>query len=268
MAFEFPGLNPISAVAPSRKAIAFKNWLDDNLGISIVDLQQALYRLTNFALGASGDWYFRAAGNRPVIATVASSMQVTLKAGVGFLDGVPIQVSADITSLSFVAPVSESRIDVLCVDPSDRTHVYIEEGVQDTPPVAPAVTGDYIPVAEIYHRVGETTIEDADDATNGYITCLYVGGCKTFTDADVTPSVAGGRWFNTPTTVAAPYIITTLHDGIEGEEYTIVGRNADCSINDAGNMKIAGAWTATPYNTIKLLWGGANWFEISRSANA
>jgi hypothetical protein len=43
-------------------------------------------------------------------------------------------------------------------------------GVEAATPVAPKTPTNYLLLAEIYHRVAETSIKNADDTTNGYIT--------------------------------------------------------------------------------------------------
>jgi len=266
VAYEFPGPNPMAEVIPSRKAQDFFDWLEDNVGVAFVDVQQAVFWMISNAIAGTGDWYFRSDGGSNVLATTPTSMQVTLKAGFGFLNGVPLYIAADITSDVFVAPNSDPRIDVLAID-ADTRLIVIFEGAEDPAPVAPAVTGNCVGVAEIYHRVGETTIKQLDDSVNGYITNLYMS-IQAFTDADATPSVLAAKLISTPTTVAAPYNITMFHDGYRGQEITLIGYNPDCTVKQGSNLKINGDWTATAYCTLRLLFGGTNWFEISRSPNA
>jgi hypothetical protein len=250
----------------SRKAIDFYNWLEDNLGVACVDLQRAVYYAICESLGASGDFYFVPDNSNAVYATTPTSMQVKLSAGLGFMNAVPVYVPSVLTSLTLVAPDSNPRIDVLAVD-ADTRAIVMFTGEQNASPVAPTVTGNRIAVAQIYHRVGETTIEDVDDSTNAYITNLYTFN-GTFTDTDTTPSIAGNNTWNTPWTVAAPYEITTFDGGYAGKEIMIIGRNADCVVKKGSNLKMSADWTATPYCSLTLRHGGANWIEKSRSANS
>ena len=262
MPYEFPGPNPMADTPSSRKASDFYDWLEDNVGVAFVDVQQAAFLALLRAMNRTGDTYIPATGDRAVLATDPVSMQVTLQAGVAFMNGVPVYVPADLTTGVLVAPVSNPRIDIVAID-ADTRAIEVFTGAEGAVPVAPTVTGNRVAAMQIYHRVGETSIKNNDDASNGYLVYPPV-----FTDADATPSVSGSRFWWTPTTVAAPYDITSLAGGYAGLEITIIGGNADATIKQAGTLKLSGDWTATLYHTLTVVFGGTNWFEKSRSANA
>lgn len=123
-----------------------------------------------FAFGDDVDSSYRTSATGPV------SMRVTIEEGWGFVDGVPFHMASDFTTPDFVAPSADDRIDVLAASAVSRS-ITIYTGVENASPVAPAVTGDgEIKIAEIYHRPGEVSIKNTDDATNGYITDSRVWG--------------------------------------------------------------------------------------------
>lgn len=266
MPYEFPQENPMAQTPSSRKAVDLYDWMEDEVRVAFQNVQRAAYWAARRHIGATGDFYLRYDGGRAVVPTAPASMRVTLKAGVGFLNAVPVPVPADLTSALLVAPVSDPRIDVLAVDAASGA-IVIFGGTEAAAPVAPTVTGDRIPVANIYHLVGETTIVANADGSNGYIANLQ-DGYIILTDGDTTPSVLLTKNVDTPPTVAAPYKITMFDDGYRGQEITITGYNADCVVKKVGNLKLSADWTATPHHTLRLVFGGTNWREISRSANS
>lgn len=71
-------------------------------------------------------------------------------------------------SPTFVAPVSNPRIDLLAYD-KVLAALIIKQGSEAASPAVPQMSGDYIPLAYIYNRVAETSIKDTSDGTNGYI---------------------------------------------------------------------------------------------------
>jgi hypothetical protein len=87
-----------------------------------------------------------------------------IEAGNVVINGTVIQFAGG-NSPSFTAPSSHPRIDVLCINASG-TLVRIA-GVEATSPVAPNVSD--FPICQIYNRVGQIKIIDADDTFNGYI---------------------------------------------------------------------------------------------------
>lgn len=70
-------------------------------------------------------------------------------------------------SPSFTAPVTHPRIDLLVLK-SDGTLERIA-GEEAASPVAPTIPLDKYPICQVYNRVGQTSIKEEDDSTNGYI---------------------------------------------------------------------------------------------------
>jgi len=68
---------------------------------------------------------------------------------------------------SFVAPVSNPRIDCLSINSSGS--LVITQGVEGASPAEPACPSGDLPICLIYNRVGETSIKNTSDGTNGYI---------------------------------------------------------------------------------------------------
>jgi microcystin-dependent protein len=96
----------------------------------------------------------------------------------------PFAVSADTEivfdggeSPTFTAPVTDPRIDLLVYN-SDILSLAIREGVEDSDPVEPQSNIGDIVLASVYHRVGETSLNEIDDATNGYIKRWYFPALK------------------------------------------------------------------------------------------
>jgi len=121
-------------------------------------------------------------------------------------------------------------------------------------------------------------VEALDAATTNYAIYTNAGRVRfggplilatitTFTANDTTPTVAAGNIFKVPGTWTAGNNITTFDDGVAGQEITIIGGDADCTIVDGSNLKMAGNWVANADATLVLVFDGTNWFEKCRSAN-
>ena len=90
-------------------------------------------------------------------------------------------------------------------------------------------------------------------------------GFRTFINGDTTPSVQGGTNFATANTGATT--ITTFDDGAGGQRITIVFTDANTTLTDGGNLKLAGAFTSTGDDTMELIFDGTNYYELGRSVN-
>jgi len=124
--------------------------------------------------GRNGCVVFDDTDTLKVVATSPTSMQVDVSAGAGQFrtvgGDVGLYVQDSATTLdAFTAPVSNDRIDVIQFN-FDTWEIEVLEGTEDASPSAPSVSSTAIKLAEIYLRPGATSIEDADDASNGYIT--------------------------------------------------------------------------------------------------
>lgn len=97
-----------------------------------------------------------------------STPDLTLKVEAGQVYfGILLVEFAGGNSPTFTAPSANPRIDVLSLN---RSGVLVRTvGEEAASPSAPAVSSENIPICQIYNRVGQTSIKDADDSVNGYI---------------------------------------------------------------------------------------------------
>ena len=78
----------------------------------------------------------------------------------------------DSTAVAVAAPITNPRIDLIQIDQAGN--VEKKTGAENALPVAPTVDADALELAQVYCRVGMTSVKDADDASNGYITQTQV----------------------------------------------------------------------------------------------
>lgn len=103
--------------------------------------------------------------------TAQSSPNLTVKISKGtcFIAGVLSGVTEDVASLSgFAAPSTNPRIDIVQI--STAGTITRKAGTENASPSAPSPDANNIKLAEVYNRVGQTSIKNTDDASNGYIT--------------------------------------------------------------------------------------------------
>ena len=79
-----------------------------------------------------------------------------------------MEVGTDEDTSAISAPTGDPRIDIVQISRYDV--VSIKTGSESGSPSAPAVDANCMKLAEIYCRVGMTSVKDTDDSTNGYIT--------------------------------------------------------------------------------------------------
>jgi hypothetical protein len=104
-----------------------------------------------------------------VVATGSPSMKVTVKAGAGFLAGVPFRKLSDTTLADdLVPPAVHPRIDTIGVNPSTGA-LTVYAGTEASSPTAPAVPSGIFKAGEVYLRVGSTAIYNSELSTGGYI---------------------------------------------------------------------------------------------------
>lgn len=103
-----------------------------------------------------------------LLAHEQTSPDLTLKVenGVYYLNGIRIDFAGG-NSPSFTAPATNPRIDILSIDLTGT--LVRTAGTEAVSPVAPTEPINSILIAQIYNRVGQTSIKDTDDSTNGYI---------------------------------------------------------------------------------------------------
>lgn len=94
----------------------------------------------------------------------------------------------------------------------------------------------------------------ADDLTSTVIT---------IDDGDTTPDVQGGKVFKTNNSGATG--ITTFDNAFVDQEITIIFGDANTTIATSGNIILDRALTGATNGTVKLVYDGTNWREVSRS---
>lgn len=101
-----------------------------------------------------------------VVAAGTPDMTVSVGAGSGIVEGQPVQAAA--TALSFSGPSANPRIDIVTI--TQYGVIGKVSGTEAASPSAPATPAGSMLLAEVHHRVGESSIKNASDGTNGYIT--------------------------------------------------------------------------------------------------
>ena len=90
---------------------------------------------------------------------------------------------------------------------------------------------------------------------------------QTFTDGDLTPSVANGKFFIIPMSAGGPRNLTMFDNGIQGQEITVQDGAGDgnTTVIDGGALNLAGNWAPNSIGDNLSLWfdGGA-WYETGR----
>ncbi len=103
-----------------------------------------------------------------LVASEQDSPDLTLQVsdGTAIILGTTVKFAGG-NSGSFTAPSSDPRIDLLSIDDSGTLN--ITTGVEAASPVAPDYPTDEFVIAEVFNRVGQTSIKNEDDASNGFI---------------------------------------------------------------------------------------------------
>jgi len=103
-----------------------------------------------------------------LLAHEQSTPDLTLKveAGVCYVGATRV-IFAGGNSPSFTAPAANPRIDLLTIDSAGT--LARTAGTEAASPSVPAYPSDKLVIAEVYNRVGQTTVRDSDQGSNGYI---------------------------------------------------------------------------------------------------
>lgn len=131
------------------------------------DLAARLAALEYFIYTQWGKTSGRLQAGLSVQAQGTPSMTIDVTAGGAIVDGHPASLRAN-TTLTFVAPVGNPRIDTVQID--QYGVVSVKTGTPAGSPSAPAADADALKLAEVYIRTTATSIKNTDDSTNGYIT--------------------------------------------------------------------------------------------------
>jgi hypothetical protein len=111
-------------------------------------------------------------------------------------------------SPTITAPASHPRIDILTIDSSGT--LAITQGTEAASPVVPSYPTNKAVLCEIYNRVGETSVKDADDSSNGYISNdvrpfiapIYISSTSQFGSAVVPDSALVSSFVHAPSSPA------------------------------------------------------------------
>ncbi len=99
-------------------------------------------------------------------AQATPDMTIAVTAGVVNIAGVTVKYAGG-NSSTFTAPVSNKRIDLLCLNMSGALEIV--QGVSGSSPSAPAYPQNKYVICEVYLRNTSTSIKSTDDTSNGYI---------------------------------------------------------------------------------------------------
>ncbi len=104
-----------------------------------------------------------------VTAQSSPNLTVQIAAGTCFIAGVLAGDVDGVASLSgFAAPSANPRIDLVQI--SNAGVISRKAGTENASPVAPTVDAGNMALATVYNRVGQTSIKNTSDGSNGYIT--------------------------------------------------------------------------------------------------
>ena len=146
---------------PSSKLNAW----DDNIESAL----KLLHNVIALAWGG-GDGVIRKAAENDlkVVANSPPDLVVKVSAGQAFISKFIYNLADETTAGPVTPPVSNPRIDLVQAELANW-FVSIKSGQESTSPSPPSASADCIPLAQLYLRVGMTSIKDADDGQNGYI---------------------------------------------------------------------------------------------------
>ena len=103
-----------------------------------------------------------------VTAQGTPDMTVNVAVGGAVVDSTLAYLHTTYDTAAMTAPTGNPRIDLVQI--TSAGEIEVKTGSEAGSPSAPAADSDALGLAEIYHRVGEMSIKDTDDSTNGYIT--------------------------------------------------------------------------------------------------
>ena len=118
--------------------------------------------------GQDGVLRTSAANGLQVTALDTPGLSVEVQPGDAFINGYPYRLISPLGSASVATPVSFARRDLVQARLLDWS-IALKTGIEAGSPVAPEPDTDCIPLAELHLRPGMTSIQNTDDATNGYI---------------------------------------------------------------------------------------------------
>lgn len=104
-----------------------------------------------------------------VTAQSSPNLTVQVSKGTCLVAGTLAGDTDGVASLSgFAAPSTNPRIDIVQI--SNAGVISRKAGSENVSPSAPSPDANNIVLAEVYNRVGQTSVKNTDDSSNGYIT--------------------------------------------------------------------------------------------------
>lgn len=144
----------------------------NGVAVGASEAAEGINALANLAAGGWGTTPSGVIGTSEwlkVTAQASPNLTVKIAKGAFYLAGVLGGITSDTASLTgFVAPSTNPRKDIVQI--STAGVITRKAGTENASPTAPTADANNLKLAEVYCRVGMTSIKDADDATNGYIT--------------------------------------------------------------------------------------------------
>jgi hypothetical protein len=103
-----------------------------------------------------------------VVATATPGLSVEVKSGYAFISKFPYKLDAATQTAGVTPPVTQPRIDLVQAR-LETWDVSIKTGTESASPTAPVPDTDCMALAQLYLRVGMTSIKNTNDSVNGYI---------------------------------------------------------------------------------------------------
>ena len=131
---------------------------------------ELIHELLSLAWGG-GDGVLRGAtaSDLKVVAMSPPGLSVEVQPGYAFVSNFAYKLAAAMETADITPPTANPRIDVVQAR-LGTWDVSTVTGEEAASPVAPDVDADCLALGQLYLRVGMSSIKNADDSTNGYIT--------------------------------------------------------------------------------------------------
>lgn len=132
-----------------------------------------LYEYMHSMSWGGGDGIIRDANDGDVTAQAPLAMKVNVAAFRGFINNRIVWHQSTTETATVTGPTGGSAGDLRRIDKVQYTlgtGVNIKTGTESATPSAPSTDADSLFIATISCRKGMTSIKDADDAANGFIT--------------------------------------------------------------------------------------------------
>jgi hypothetical protein len=114
---------------------------------------------------------------------------------------------------------------------------------------------------------GTFNVTGAATVSGGTLTAPIVQAYGTYTDGATTPSVANITAMSITNT--SPTTITNFTGGVDGQVIYLIFLDSNTTVNRSNAYLQGGTnFVSTVRDTLVLLKSGAQWYELSRSANA